>query len=176
MEGTQLTESTLELPVGSAVLSEPSSDIIVRKARIADVVGIQHLVNYFADRGEMLHRPLSEIYENLRDYFVVADGGKLVGCCALHINWADLAEIKALAVAEDWQRKRVGSALVKACLAEARELGLGTVYALTAKPGFFESLGFVQVEVARMPRKVWGECYRCPKFPNCDEVAVIYTI
>lgn len=166
----------VDLKGDDGTLTRTRADIKVRKARISDVRGIQHLVNFFADRGEMLHRPLSEIYENLRDYFVVVEGDKLIACCALHINWADLTEIKALAVAEDWQRKGVGSALVKACLAEARELGLGTVFALTAKPEFFENLGFSREQVDRLPRKVWGECFRCVKFPNCDEVAVVYHV
>ncbi len=179
MERSSITKrgrNRLNLEGGTGTVDGLYTDANVRKARISDVCGIQHLVNYFADRGEMLHRPLSEIYENLRDYYVVTEGDKLVACCALHINWADLVEIKALAVAEDWQRKGVGSALIKACLMEARELGLGTIYALTAKPAFFESLGFVRVEVDQLPRKVWGECFRCVKFPNCDEVAVVFSV
>ena len=146
----------------------------VRKARIKDVPAIQQLVNSFADEGAMLHRPLSEIYENLRDFLVVEVDGQVVGCCALHINWEDLVEIKALAVAVEWQRKGFGTMLVKECLREARELGLPTVFALTLKPEFFSKLGFVQEDIARLPRKVWGECYRCVKFPNCDEVAMVY--
>lgn len=146
----------------------------IRKARIADAPEIQHLVNAFADQGHMLHRPLSEIYENLRDYFVAICDGKLVGCCALRINWEDLVEIKSLAVNEEWQRKGVGTQLVRECLREAEELGLPIVFALTLKPEFFAKLGFVQEEIAKLPRKVWGECYRCIKFPNCDEVAMVY--
>lgn len=146
----------------------------VRKARISDVVSIQRLVNFFADRGEMLHRPLSEIYENLRDYFVVEQGGQLIACCSLHIIWEDLVELKALAVAEEHQGKGIGSAVVGACIQEARDLGLPILYALTARPEFFERLGFKRVEVSQLPRKVWGECFRCVKFPNCDEVAVVY--
>lgn len=146
----------------------------VRKARISDVVSIQRLVNFFADRGEMLHRPLSEIYENLRDYFVVEQDGQLIACCSLHIIWEDLVELKALAVAEEHQGKGIGSAVVGACIREARDLGLPILYALTARPEFFERLGFRRVEVSQLPRKVWGECFRCVKFPNCDEVAVVY--
>lgn len=146
----------------------------IRKARIADAPEIQQLVNSLADEGHMLHRPLSEIYENLRDYFVAIADGRLVGCCALHIEWEDLAEIKALAVNEEWQRTGVGTQLVRECLSEAGELGLPVVFALTLKPEFFTKLGFVQEEIAKLPRKVWGECYRCIKFPNCDEVAMVF--
>jgi len=132
------------------------------------------LINYFADKGEMLARPLSEIYENIRDYFVVREGERVIACAALHVNWSDLAEIKSVAVAEDSQRKGIGDHLIEACLKEAKKLGLPTVFCLTYKPAFFERFGFSQVDKMELPRKVWIECYRCPKFPNCDEVALIY--
>ena len=146
----------------------------VEKARINDVTQMHKLINYFADRDEMLARSLSEIYENIRDYFVVREGERVIACAALHVSWSDLAEIKSLAVAEDSQEQGVGAQLVEACLREARELGIITVFCLTYKPGFFEQCGFSQVEKTELPHKVWGECYRCPKFPNCDEVALIY--
>ena len=132
------------------------------------------LINCFADKGEMLARPLSEIYENIRDYFVVREGERVIACAALHINWADLAEIKSVAVAENSQRHGIGDQLVKACTKEAEELGIPTVFCLTYKPAFFERLGFSQVDKMELPHKVWNECYRCPKFPNCEEVALIY--
>jgi amino-acid N-acetyltransferase len=131
------------------------------------------LINHFAERGEMLARPLSEIYENIRDYFVVRDGEVLVGCAALHVNWSDLAELRSVAVAEDHQRAGVGSKVVRACLREATELGLPIVFCLTYKPGFFEKLGFSKVDKMELPQKVWNECYRCAKFPTCDEVALV---
>ena len=146
----------------------------IEKARISDVTQMHKLINYFADKGEMLARPLSEIYENIRDYFVVRQGEQVIACAALHVNWSDLAEIKSVAVAEDSQRQGIGDQLVEACFREAKELGIPTIFCLTYKPAFFEKLGFSQVEKAELPHKVWGECYRCPKFPNCDEVALIY--
>ena len=146
----------------------------VEKAKIGDAVQMHKLINYFADKGEMLPRPLSEIYENIRDYFVVREGERVIACAALRVNWADLAEIKSVAVAEDSQRKGVGDQLIEACLREAKELGIPTVFCLTYKPAFFERLGFSQVDKMELPHKVWSECYRCPKFPNCDEVALIY--
>ncbi|GAH37903.1 unnamed protein product, partial [marine sediment metagenome] len=132
------------------------------------------LINYFADKGEMLARSLSEIYENIRDYFVVRQGERVIACVALHVSWSDLAEIKSLVVAEDCQQQGIGDQLVETCLKEANELGISTVFCLTYKPAFFEKCGFSQVDKAELPQKVWGECYRCPKFPNCDEVALIY--
>lgn len=146
----------------------------IEKARIRDATQMHKLINHFADRGEMLARSLSEIYENIRDYFVVRQGEQVVACVALHVMWEDLAEIKSLAVAKSSQKQGMGDQLVKACLKEASELGMATVFCLTYRPAFFEKNGFTQIDKAELPHKVWTECYRCPKFPNCDEVALIY--
>ena len=142
------------------------------KAKVSDVPQIHKLINYFADKGEMLARSLSEIYENIRDYLVIRQGERVIACAALHVMWSDLAEIKSVAVAEDSQEQRIGSQLVEACLKEAKELGIPTVFCLTYKPAFFERFGFSQLDKMELPQKVWTECYRCPKFPNCDEVAL----
>ncbi len=145
------------------------------KARIGDVQQMHKLINSFADKDEMLARALSEIYENLRDFFVIRDrSGQVIACVALHILWEDLAEIRSLAVNHDKQDKGVGSVLVRACLNEAEELGIATVFCMTYKPSFFERHGFRQVDKMELPRKVWSECYRCPKFPDCGEVGLIY--
>ncbi|TET40262.1 MAG: N-acetyltransferase [Dehalococcoidia bacterium] len=148
----------------------------VEKARIGDIPQIQRLVNYFADKGEMLPRALSELYENIRDLFVVRDGDEVVACAALHVFWSDLAEIRAVAVAEEIQDKGAGALLVQACLEEARSLGIDTIFCLTYKPDFFARLGFRQVDKMELPRKIWGECLKCPKFPDCDEVALVYRL
>ena len=145
----------------------------VEKARIQDVPQMHKLINHFAAREEMLARSLSEIYENIRDFFVIRHGDKLIACAALHVSWADLAEIKSLAVAQKSHREGIGSRLVEACLNEARQLSIATVFCLTYKPGFFQKFGFREVDKMELSRKVWTECYRCPKFPNCDEVALI---
>ena len=146
----------------------------VEKARISDATQMHKLINYFADKGEMLARSLSEIYENIRDYFVTRQGERVIACAALHVSWSDLAEIKSVAVTEDSQKQGIGDQLIEACLREAKELGIPTVFCLTYKPAFFEKVGFSQIDKAELPHKVWGECYRCPKFPDCDEVALIY--
>jgi len=148
----------------------------VEKAKINDVQKMHELVNRFASRNEMLARALSEIYENLRDYFVIRSrDSQVIACVALHISWADLAEIKSLAVTEDQQDKGLGAMLVNACLEEAKVLGIPTIFCLTYKPGFFEKHGFHQVDKMELPKKVWSECFKCPKFPDCDEVALVYT-
>jgi len=146
---------------------------LVEKGKIQDVPQIHRLINNFADKGEMMARPLSEIYENIRDYFVVRQGERVIACAALHVYWSDLAEVKSVAVAEDSQQQGIGTQLVEACLKEARGLCIPTVFCLTYRPAFFEKLGFSQTDKMELPRKIWTECYRCPKFPDCDEVALI---
>ena len=146
----------------------------VEKGKIKDVPQMQQLINSFADEGKMLARSLSEIYENIRDHFVVRQGERVIACAALHVSWSDLAEIKSLAVAEDYQKQRIGTQIVEACLKEANELGISTVFCLTYESAFFKKLGFSQVDKMELPQKIWSECYRCPKFPDCDEVALIY--
>jgi amino-acid N-acetyltransferase len=145
----------------------------MEKARIKDVVEMQQLINSFADKSEMLPRSLSEIYENIRDYFVIRQDERVIACASLHVSWSDLAEIKSVAVAEAYQNQGIGTRLLEACLQEARELGIPTVFCLTYKPAFFEKFGLYQLDRMELPRKVWTECYHCPKFPNCDEVALI---
>ena len=144
------------------------------KARISDIPHIHKLVNHFADKGEMLPRALSELYENVRDFFVVLDDEQLVACAALHVFWSDLAEIRAVSVVEGMQAQGAGALLIQACLEEASSMGMKTIFCLTYRPDFFEHFSFRQVDKKELPQKVWGECLRCPKFPDCDEVALIY--
>jgi len=146
---------------------------VAEKARTADAQQVHDLVNAFAGRGEMLPRTMGEVYENLRDFFVVRRGDDVLGCVALHIVWEDLAEVRSLAVREESQAVGLGALMVQACIDEARRLGLKRLFALTFKPGFFEKLGFQQADVMTLPQKVWNECYRCPKFPSCNEIAMV---
>jgi len=145
----------------------------VERAKIGDVPKIHWLVNHFAENGEMLPRALSDIYESIRDFYVVRENDEVIACAALHIFWSDLAEIRAITVSEAFQNQGVGVCLVQACLEDADELGIPEVFCLTYKPAFFEKCGFQRLEKTELPRKVWVECYRCPKFPDCDEVALI---
>ncbi|MGB2799406.1 MAG: N-acetyltransferase [Dehalococcoidia bacterium] len=146
------------------------------KARIADIPQIQKLVNHFADKGEMLPRALSELYENVRDLYVVRSGEEVIGCAALHVFWLDLAEIRGVAVIEKMQDQGVGTLVMEACINDARNLGIETIFCLTYRPGFFERFGFHQVDKKELPHKIWAECLRCPKFPDCDEIALIYPL
>jgi len=146
---------------------------MLRKAQIHDVKEIQKLLATYASRGDMLSRSLSELYEALRDFYIVEEGGKLAGTAALHIVWEDLAEIRSVAVAEDVGRRGIGTRVVQACIDEARELGLKRVFCLTYKPDFFSRFGFRIVDKSQLPHKVWGDCMKCVKFPDCDEIAMI---
>jgi amino-acid N-acetyltransferase len=146
---------------------------MIRKARMADVKAIQKLVAEYARKGDMLPRSLSDIYENLRDYFVCEDGGAVIGSAAIHIMWEDLAEVRSLAVQEGSMRRGVGTQLVEACISEAIVLGIARVFALTYKPEFFERLGFHRVDKAELPQKIWTDCLKCAKFPDCDEIALV---
>jgi amino-acid N-acetyltransferase len=146
----------------------------VDKAKISDVQKIHELINDYAEKGHMLPRALREIYQGLRDYMVIRDEkSKAIGCVALCINWEDMAEIRSLAVDPKKQFQGLGGILVKACLDEAKTLGIPMVFCLTNKQQFFEKQGFHLVDKTQLPRKVWAECYNCPKFPDCDEVSMI---
>ena len=147
---------------------------MIRKARMADVKAIQMLIAEYARKGDMLPRSLSEIYENLRDYFVcVEDGGGVIGSAAVHLMWEDLAEVRSLAVRDDRVGRGIGTKLVEACISEAIVLGITRVFALTYKPEFFEKLGFRRVDKSELPHKIWSDCLKCSKFPDCDEVALV---
>lgn len=149
---------------------------MIRKARIADVKTIHKLLLNYAKDGLMLSRSLAELYEGIRDFYVYEEQGEVVGTVCLEICWEDLAEVRSLAVIEGRGLRGIGRQLVEACLAEARELGLKRVFALTYKPGFFEKLGFHLIEKSELPHKIWTDCIKCPKFPECDELALSITL
>lgn len=145
----------------------------IRKAKIADSKEIHKLVNEFAKKEEMIPRSLNELYEKIRDFIVCEENGKIQGVCALHVLWEDLAEIRSLAVKQDYQKKGIGNRLVKRCLSEAKSLGIQKVFVLTYNPAFFRKRGFLDIDKSSLPQKIWGDCIRCPKFPECDEHALI---
>ena len=150
----------------------------IRKAKVSDVRDIQKLIERSAKKGEMLPRSLSELYDNLRDHYVYVEDGQegIIGTCAMHICWEDLAEIRSLVVQEEYQRRGIGSKLIEACLSEAVSLGLYRIFALTYRPDFFKTHGFKVVDKAVLPHKIWADCIKCVKFPECDEVAVLLEV
>jgi amino-acid N-acetyltransferase len=145
---------------------------MIRKALIPDVKEIHRLLLDYARDGLLLSRSLAELYEMLRDFYVFEVDGKVVGTAALNICWEDLAELRSLAVHPDYNGRGAGKELVQACLDEARRLGLRRVFALTYKQAFFEKLGFAVIEKSQLPHKIWGDCMKCAKFPDCDEIAL----
>ena len=147
----------------------------IRKAVAVDVEPAHKILNFFAEQGLLLPRSLSELYDHLRDYFVLEmDQGEVVqGICGLGICWSDLAEIESLAISNEQQGKGLGGKLVDACLKEARFLGIKRVFTLTYIPDFFLKLGFREIDKAALPQKIWADCLKCPKFPNCDETALM---
>lgn len=145
---------------------------MIRKAIIPDVREIHRLLLDYARDGLLLSRSLAELYESVRDFYVFEIDGKVVGTAALNICWEDLAELRSLAVHPDYNGRGAGKELVQACLDEARRLGIHRVFALTYKQAFFEKLGFAVIEKSQLPHKIWGDCMKCAKFPDCDEIAL----
>jgi amino-acid N-acetyltransferase len=151
--------------VGNAMIS-------FRKAKMSDVENLHQLITEFANKELMLPRSRNTLYETLREFTIIEDQGQLVGAAALHIIWDNLAEIRALAIKEEYQRQGVGQQLIDILLKEALEMAIYQVFALTYQVEFFKKNGFNEVSKDDLSQKVWKECINCPKFPNCDEVAM----
>lgn len=147
----------------------------IRNARIKDVKAIHLLLKHFAAEGLLLARSVSSLYDQLRDFIVYEDDDQdILGICALHIVWEDLAEIRSLAVKEKAQRRGIGRRMVDHCLREAASLGLERVFTLTYQAGFFRKQGFTDIDKKDLPHKIWSDCIHCTMFPDCDEEALIY--
>lgn len=147
--------------------------MIIRAARMQDVPKIQAMINYYADQELMLPRSTNLLYQSLRDFVVIEESEEIVGVGGMHILWADLAEIRSMAIKEEKKKSGIGRKIVEHFLKEAEELGVKKVFTLTYQPGFFEKCGFNRVDKDELPQKVWQECIHCVKFPNCDEIALI---
>ncbi len=152
------------------------NEITIERARLSDVEAMKKILDDYAASGDLLARSRLSLYECIRDFFVARRAGVLVGLGALHVCWADLGEVRSLAVQRELQGGGVGRALVESCLADAAELGLRQVFSLTYRPGFFCKLGFGEVDKAQLPHKVWQDCVNCSKFPDCDEVAMLHEV
>lgn len=147
-----------------------------KKANIRDAKSIHSLVNKFAKKDDMLPRSLNEIYENIRDFIICTNDDSIIAVSALHILWEDLAEVRSVAVRKKYQGMGIGRKLVKQCLKEAKSLGIIKIFALTYNPDFFTEQGFENIDKNSLPHKIWGECLKCHKFPECDESAVMIEI
>ncbi|MBU0987995.1 MAG: N-acetyltransferase [Proteobacteria bacterium] len=148
---------------------------MIRKATIKDIKAIHELLQFYGDKGELLPRPLSVLYDHVRDFSVYVDNpaGSVVGCCALQFCWDDLAEIRSLAVHPAFVRKKIGTRLTETVLAEAQSFGVKKVFALTYRPGFFQKFDFKKIDRSELPLKIWADCIMCVKFPDCDEIAMM---
>lgn len=163
------------------------SQIIIQKAQIGDVEEIIELVNTFAASNLMLARGPQYLYENIRDFVIACDRNVpvrsltenkevlhlMVACGSLHVLWEDIAEIRALAIHPDYQHLGLGSKLVEYMEQEAKLLGIKQLFTFTLTEDFFETLGFKKINRKNLPAKVWGECSRCPKYFQCDEVGMV---
>jgi len=151
---------------------------MIRRAMVSDVPEIADLISTFASSGQMLFRSHAELYETIRDFFVYTDqpDGNLIGVCAVEIIWANLAEIKSLAVDGRYFGRGIGRSLVQYAVDDALAMKIQRVFVLTYKQKFFEHLGFSVVDKSQLPLKVWGDCLKCPKNKACDEIAMIRTL
>jgi len=154
---------------------------MIRNARMGDIKKIYNLLQYFADKDLLLGRSLSSLYDQLRDFSVYVekaeddpDQEKLLGVCALHICWDNLAEIRSLAVIDGYQGKGVGRQLIDKALSAADSYGITKVFTLTYQPEFFRRLGFKDIDKSELPHKVWSDCIQCSKFPDCNEEALMW--
>ena len=148
-------------------------ELTVRKAAMRDIPHVLALINAYAAAGVMLPRTEFEMSENIRDFSVAYDSDTLVGCGALHFYTPVTAEVRSLAVLPAVKQHGVGRAIVEALEGEANDNELEAIFAFTYVPGFFKKLGFSEVERGELPLKAWKDCLRCPKFHNCDEIAVL---
>lgn len=139
-----------------------------------DIPAIKNLIDFYASKDLMLPRPLHELYTHLRDYLVCAEDDDIIGCVGLRVTWDRLAEVISLAVAPGHERRGVGRELVKRALEDAQYLCIRRVFALTYIPAFFTRLNFQIIDKIALPHKVWNECTKCNKFPDCDETAVAF--
>jgi amino-acid N-acetyltransferase len=153
--------------------AEREADLTVRKATMHDIHQLLDLINGYAAEGIMLPRTEFEMSENIRDFVLAYDGGRLAGCGALHFYSPTSGEVRSLAVDPASKKRGVGRAIVETLEREGRDCGLHTLFAFTYVPKFFEKLGFVEVERGELPLKAWKDCLRCPKFHACDETAMV---
>lgn len=145
----------------------------VRAAAIHDVPEIHQLLELYAAQGNLLPRTMSELYQRLREFFVIDINGRVAACGALEIFTEDLGEVRSLVVDDAYKGKGFGRLMVERILDEARIIGLQRIMALTYVPDFFHKLGFRTVSKDTLPEKVWGVCVKCYKFNSCDEIAVL---
>jgi amino-acid N-acetyltransferase len=135
--------------------------VLVRRARTADVPTIKTLVDHYAGSGrKLLAKELVTLYEDVQDFRVAEDHGAIVACGALHVLWADLGEIRTLAVHPDRLGERIGALVLSDLIDTARDLGLGRLFALTFHTEFFARHGFVELDGTPVDTDTYDELRR----------------
>jgi len=145
----------------------------IRQAQHEDVHTIVRIIAHYAAQGRMLPRSQAALTLALSDYLVADIDGNVIGCGGLEQYANDSAEIYGLATAPETSHHGTGSAIVQALIEKARTEKISQVFALTLAPGFFHKMGFRTVEHKDLPMKVWKDCIACPKYGNCDEIAMV---
>ena len=147
------------------------------KPDVTHIVKMQEVVKEEVESGTILLRTEDEMANTIRSYTVVEVDGEIAGFTALHIHSARLSEVRSLVVSKKFRGLKLGKKLVEACLKEGKSLGLKQILSLTYQKGFFESLGFYEIEKEKIPEhKIWADCIRCKHFPICDEIAMVYDL
>ncbi len=145
----------------------------LRAATPKDVVEITALINHFAARGDMLPRQEESVRQRLGEFIVAEANQKVVACGALQ-HWDDeSAEVRSLAVAEEYAGRGLGTQIVQRLIERGMARGYVYAFALTLQVRFFEKLGFHVVSKSTLSQKVWGDCIICPFLYNCRETAVL---
>ena len=114
----------------------------IRPARESDTEELERFIQPFVDEEKLLPRTAYELELLEINGFVAERDGKIVGFCALEIYSPKLAEIRSLAVAAEAQGTGLGTRLVAACVARAKERQILEVMAISSSENFFRSCGF----------------------------------
>ena len=171
--GSRVSRRPPGAPAASTDGPASTNGTSIRRARLEDVTTIAGVMADYVIQGTLLPRPVSELYQCVREFHVAEIEGEVVACAALRLLWDDLGEVRSLAVRPGHQGRGLGALLVEAVLDDARALGVPRVIALTREVGFFERCGFAVASRENLPRKVWTDCVRCPRRHACDETAVV---
>lgn len=167
--------------IDSELVESDQHTFQIRKARVGDVQDILSLINDFAAMNLMLPRGPQYLFENIRDFVVVlgktqkdapANAEPIVACGSLHVLWEDIGEIRGLAIHKEFQNCGIGRQMIEHMKADAVKLGLKELFTFTLAEDFFGKLGFARRSRSELPPKVWGECSRCPKYFQCDEIGM----
>ncbi|MDR0766847.1 MAG: N-acetyltransferase [Methanosarcinales archaeon] len=149
---------------------------LIRKAKMNDVFEMKELINSYASEGCMLPRSLDSLYTYIRDFVVMEENGKVIGCCGAHPDWENLGEVVSFAVAKPYTRQGNGTKLLEACIEDAKTIGLEKLFVLTNSPEFFKKKGFIEIKKEELPWKIWADCVNCSKYPDCNSVSLIKQI